>query len=329
MSKLQYIPAWLLRGLRTWFAVAVLGFGSAGWAADTNSASPAAPAPLRLAFSAGVLGDLNRNDAKASIIAWGKALLAQRTVSVEGVEPSVFDQTEDLFRAMQSGQNDCAAVMTDEFLARPAALESEAVYLSSKNGKTTEQYVLLVHQGSGISDLAGLKGRNLELHKSPRTSLAAAWLDTYLADHRLGPAETVFRKIVPAEKVSRIVLRVFFRQTDACVVTRDAFETMGELNPQLRKELRVLATSPEVVPSVFFFRPEFTGRVRQELEAAIVTLHETVAGRQALTVFQGDKLAKYPLSSLQSACDLVAAAARLRSPAPTTLAEKPLAGPTR
>ena len=211
--------------------------------------------------------------------------------------------------------------------ARPTGLAPETLYLSLKNGKATVQYVLLVHQGSGISNLAGLNGRNLELPKSASTSLAAPWLDTCLADQGLGLPETVFRKIDRAEKVSRVVLRVFFRQADSCIVTRDAFETMGELNPQLRKELRVLATSPEVVASVFFLRPGFTGKVRQELETAISILHETVAGRQALTVFQGEKLEKAPLSALKSAEDLLAAAARLRSAPPKPLADKTLSGP--
>ena len=303
MSRTHSMLGWLI-------ILALLGAGAAGRAADTNRT-----APLRLAFSAGAIGGINRSDAKASIIAWVKALMRPRAI-VTDVEPIVFDRAEDLFRAMQAGQSDATAVMMNEFATRPAGLEPDAVYLSLKNGKPTEQYVVLVHRASGIGDLGGLKGRSLDLLNSARASLAAPWLDTCLAAQGLGLAETVLGKVERSEKASRVVLRVFFRQADACVVTRDAFETMGELNPQLGKELRVLATSPEVVPNLFFLRPEFTGTLRREIESALVTLHESLAGRQALTVFQGEAMGRYPVSVLQGSSDLLAAAARLRVPAP-------------
>ena len=127
----------------------------------------------------------------------------------------------------------------------------------------------------------------------------------------------MFSKITLNEKVSRVIQRLFFRQTDACVATREAFAAAGELNPQIRKEAPgVLATSQEVVPSCFFFRPGFSPNLRQRIEEATLALHETAAGKQVLTVFQGERLEKHPLSCLDSARALVAEQARLRGAAP-------------
>jgi phosphonate transport system substrate-binding protein len=314
-----------------WYTTARLVFAllwcsSALGAADSNSVVSTAPAPLRFAFSVGVLGEVNPNDAKASIIAWGKALMGSRTIAAD-IQPSIFDRIEDLFGALQNGQLDGAAMMMDEFQARPAALEPEAVYLSMKNGKATEQYVLLVHRSSGISNLAGLKGRNIEIQKSNRTSLVTPWLETSLSSQGLGLPNGFFGKIECVQKVSRVILRVFFHQTDACIATQAAFETMCELNPQLRQDLSVVGISPEVVPGVFFLRPGFAGGLRQELEAAMLSLHETVAGRQVLIVFQGDRMGKHPLTSLESAVDLLEASARLRSTTTDTNSEKFLSAP--
>ena len=291
--------------------LALLGLAPALLAGEANGIPSPETRRLRLAFSAGVIGEINHNDAKASMIAWGHALMVQHLTQVEKVEPNIFENPAELFRAVQEGSIDGAAVMTDELLSRPASLAVDSLYVTVKNGKITVQYVLLVHQDSGIAALADLRGKSLELHKSSRTSLAAPWLDLRLADQGLGPAESVFRKIDRSEEASRTVLHAFFRQADAVVVTRDAFDTMRELNPQIGKELRVLAVSPEVVPSLFFLRPDFTGSLRTDLETAIATLHDTVAGRQALTVFQGDRLQRAPLSILQSSIDLMAAHARL------------------
>ena len=284
-------------------------------AADTNGIAPESPAKFRLAFSIGVIGEINRNDAKASTLAWGKMILSQRNIVAETV-PAVFDRPDDLFHALQNEEIDAAAVLANDFLTHPAAVPPDGVFLAARNGKTTEQYVLLVRQDSGIQDVAGLKGRNLELQESARTSLAPAWLDTVLAEHKLGLTEDMFSKITRNEKVSRVIQRLFFRQTDACVATREAFATAGELNPQVQKELRVLATSQEVVPSCFFFRPGFSPNLRQRIEEAMLALHETAAGKQVLTVFQGERLEKHPLSCLDSASALVAEQARLRGVTP-------------
>ena len=298
-----------------WLFLALLVSSSTVWAADTNGIAPESPAKFRLAFSIGVIGEINRNDAKASTLAWGKMILSQRNIVAEAV-PMVFDWPDDLFRALQNEEIDAAAVLANEFLAHPAAVPPDGVLLSVRNGKTIEQYVLLVRQDSGIQDVGGLKGRSLELHENARTSLAPAWLDIVLDEHKLGLTEDVFSKITRNEKVSRVIQRVFFRQTDACVATREAFATAGELNPQVHKELRVLATSQEVVPSCFFFRPGFSPNLRHRMEEATLALHETATGKQVLTVFQGERLEKYPLSCLDSARALVIEQARLRGVAP-------------
>ena len=297
-----------------YLGVILLVLSSAVRAADTNGIAPESPTKFRLAFSIGIIGEINRNDAKASTLAWGKMILSQRNIVAETV-PTVFDRPDDLFRALNNEEIDAAAVLASEFLAHPAVVTPDGVFLSVRNGKTIEQYVLLVRQSSGIQNVAELRGRSLELHEGARTSLAPAWLDTVLAEHKLGLTEDVFGKITRNEKVSRVIQRLFFRQTDACVATREAFATAGELNPQILKELRVLATSQEVVPSCFFFRPGFSSNLRQRIEEATLALHETAAGKQVLTVFQGERLEKHPLSCLDSARALVAEQARLRGAA--------------
>lgn len=46
--------------------------------------------------------------------------------------------------------------------------------------------------------------------------------------------------------------------------------------------------------------------LRRRIETAVLTLHESPAGRQVMTVFQGERLEKHPLSCLESARALLA-----------------------
>jgi phosphonate transport system substrate-binding protein len=281
-------------------------------AADAPNATRGAASPLRVAFSPSVVGQINHNDAKASMIAWGKSILASGEYGYAGIEPIILERSGRLLDLLQAAEIDAAVVQTNEYVTRPATLTLESVYVGLQNGKTTLQYVLLVHQASSITSLAGLKGRSLALHTSTATSLAGPWLDLLFHEAGLGLTEAVFSKIEFPDKASRAVMRVFFRQADAVLVTRTAFETMHELNPQLRKDLRVLASSPELITSFLILRPGFIDTVGQNFERALLNVHETVAGRQAMTVFLTEKLEKHPVSILQPTVDFLAAATRLR-----------------
>ena len=50
---------------------------------------------------------------------------------------------------------------------------------------------------------------------------------------------------------------MFFRQADACIITRHGFDVMGELNPQVKRQLRVLAASKPMVANVVLFPARF------------------------------------------------------------------------
>jgi len=98
---------------------------------------------------------------------------------------------------------------------------------------------------------------------------------------------------------------------DACMVTRRGFETMAELNPQVGRQLKIVATSPELVPAVFGLRADYNPSYKPQLLAALSELQKSPAGQQVLTIFHCDRIEESPVSCLESALELVATHARL------------------
>jgi phosphonate transport system substrate-binding protein len=259
---------------------------------------------MRIGIAPGTWWGLNRNDASAAIAAWTRTILAQRGIDAV-VQTRLFETPEALSQALKSGQIDAVSMLTDQFLKLQPDLQPAEIFISSKDHSCTENYELLVPQASGITNVAGLAGRKVVLQANSRTSLAAQWLDTLLARQTLGPAKKFFGALTKIESPSKAVLQVFFHQADACLVTSNVFALACELNPQLRKELRVLAVSPEVVPSLFFFRPGYVSKVRDQLEPSILELNKTPAGQEVLTVFQCDGMIKRPVSCLDGSRQLL------------------------
>jgi ABC-type phosphate/phosphonate transport system substrate-binding protein len=190
-------------------------------------------------------------------------------------------------------------------------MEFDRFAVGIHGGGPTDEYVVLVRQDSGLERLELLQGRSLNVLQNPRMSLALIWLDTLLLQARLKPAADFFGRVTSFNKATRVALSVFFRQADACLMTRKSFAVMGELNPQLNKQLRILAVSPEVVASGFASRRDFVSPFRAQLLAEMARLSETAVGRQILVLTQADRIEDHPVSSLDSALELLATHERL------------------
>jgi ABC-type phosphate/phosphonate transport system substrate-binding protein len=92
--------------------------------------------------------------------------------------------------------------------------------------------------------------------------------------------------------VAQTVLPVFFESADACLVTRQASETMCELNPQLRRRLLVLAVSPKLFAAFFGVQvqKDAPDAVKSKIRQALLGYYDTPGGRQILTLFQSNRL---------------------------------------
>ena len=268
------------------------------------------PTIIRIGFSSMVMGDVNENDAMAALKIWAQSFARERGIVAESY-PRIFRNVTEIDGALTDKAVDCICLSTMEYVELGTKLAGDTVVVGSTSGSIMESYVLLVHSDSGIQSLENLRGHAIGMVHNARTCLAPVWLDTLLAREALGSAADFFEKILPGSKTAKAVLPVFFRQVDACLVTRNGFEIMRELNPQMGQYLKVLAQSPPLVPVVFCFRSDYASPVRKQIMAELSRWHLNPAGRQILMLFQSDSLEKYPVSCLDTTLELLAEHRRL------------------
>ena len=268
-------------------------------------------APVRLAISESVMGDVNLNDARAAMLIWIKRMMADLNVVID-FNPKVFDTAEEIVDRARKGQLDAVALNVLEY--RPIAdLVDPSQIVTVAGAAGMEQYLILAKQNSGIAQLGDLKGRRLAMLKTPKMCIAPAWLSTILDAGHYGPAEQFFGTVATDAKVSRVVLPVFFGQAEAGLASKQGFDTMCELNPQVSRDLRVLATSPPLVVMFYAFCKNYQGAQRAKLIRALSSLCDSPAGRQLATLFQFDELTVRDGGCLASALGILEAADRVRS----------------
>ncbi len=270
-----------------------------GCALSLSAAGPE-PASLRFAISETVTRELNGNDLRAAMKTWSEAVTRQTGIRIE-VEVC---NSQQITQKVRSRQVDAFSVTVLEF-APLAAFTDRELTMDAEEVEEGQEYLLLVNRSSGIQTLAGLRGHSLLLYRNPRTCLDRVWLATLLASARLGAMDAFFGRVESHPKLSRVVLPVFFRQTDACIVTRRGFTTMSELNPQLAAQLLPIAVSPKLMTGFLAFHKDSPPDARRRFLSGITELHKTVEGQQALTLFGGTRLVRADVSLLRSTLDLL------------------------
>ena len=253
--------------------------------------------PFHAGFSSVMLQQFNENDAKAAIKVWVEAFVREGAFQADS-SAKVFDNIGEMAAEIQRQDVDGVTMPVKELFEIKDRVKFDRYIFECNNGNIEDDYVLLVHQNSPFVRIEDLQGHPLYILHQHRMSLAVPWLDVLLMEKGLKPASGFFGQMNEANKLTQTVLPVFFRQADACLVTRAGFETMGELNPQVSQQLRVLASSPPLVSTGFFLRSGFPKAEQDKLMNAIVRIHTSVAGQQVLTVFQSERLEERPPSIL-------------------------------
>jgi phosphonate transport system substrate-binding protein len=294
------------------FALLTVCIGASLTGAGHSDEPPPARELFRLAFSPSMFTEVNVDDARAAMKVWMLAVARERDIPIDP-EPKIYESLEEMARTLQSGLLEGFAGTAEECWRLSKQIKFDRMAVAINANRMTEEYVLLVHRESGIADVRELRGRRLLLLRNPRMSLATVWLDTLLIQKGLEPTTRFCGAVTNVNKLSRAVLPVFFRQSDACLVTRRGFETMSELNPQVGKLLRAVAVSPEVVPSGFAFRSDSTSPFRDQMLIEMGRLRDSPAGQQILTLIQADRIEEKPISCMAGAFELLSAHQRLSS----------------
>ncbi len=264
--------------------------------------------PVRLALSESVVGDVNLNDARAAMKVWISLITKDLNVLID---PKLFSTTQEICDRMHRSELDAVALNVLEYRLIADLLDTTQI-VAAGGPAGLEQYVILAKQSGGLRRLSDLKGKRFCTLKSPRMCLAADWLSTVLDEGHRGPAEQFFASVSVDAKFSRVVLPVFFGQADACLTSKRGFETMCELNPQVARDLKVIASSPPMVLSFYIFRKDYHVLNRQKVIKAISGLRNTTAGQQLATLFQFEELTLKDAGCLTPALAILDAADRVR-----------------
>jgi ABC-type phosphate/phosphonate transport system substrate-binding protein len=265
---------------------------------------------LRYGFTTRLTYDVNPADARVASLVWARGIAKQVGIW-DDVEAEVFPDVFSAADSVNAGKTDVLAMSTLEYLSIEDRLNAEPAMVFLQAGVATDEFLLLARDDiHSVSDLAGK--RIGVFSASGQRELSSVWLDVLLMEAGIRPDSEKMPLMRPITKRSQAAMTVFFKQVDAAVELRPAFETAVELNPQLGRELKVLARSPGLLPGLVCLRNGMPPSVKRRYLEEAVRLHELPQFRQTFLLLRITRLMAWEARYLDSARALVAQRDALR-----------------
>lgn len=262
--------------------------------------------------------NVNRNDMEAALKTLAQTIGRKYGYQLEA-RTHYYEEAAAFAEATRTGAIRLAITDSWTYLAMgPASLSATACFVSKEQNHPGKPYLLLARHGTGLNTLPDLRGKKLAILEIVNSSLGRPWLETLLQSNRLGSVETFFRQTQIVAKPTLAVLPVFFGNSDVCLVDAAAFAVMTELNPQVGKDLQIIAASEPLVDGIQLISDAgWSGseETRQDLVQAMTELHLEPAGQQLLTLFKTDRLVPFAEAHLDSVRRLRASYDQLRKEA--------------
>ena len=168
------------------------------------------------------------------------------------------------------------------------------VLVNQTQGSYGFVYYLVTRKDKNINHLSDLKNRKLNILARSDGQTPSLWLEKILRDNKLPVKNRFFEEITFDYKPTNILLPVFFNKLDAAVITKESFDVMCVLNPNIKKDLNILATSKTLLFGVLSFDTKSKNKEREKFIYDILTTMENDAdGRQFLSLFSLDKIIPY------------------------------------
>lgn len=247
---------------------------------------------LVVGYSKQVFYNVDPNDIMGLTKVWAR-IVDRKMGNSRDSRVILFRTMAEAESALKSADVDIVVLLPEEFLSLRERVPITAVMSADYGKNFYNELVLMVRNDSGISRVDQLRGKSLRIESGQKGLLPIQWLDTYLMARVSTDAERFFAGISLYPSAAQVIMPVFFGQADACLASRTSFEEMAELNPQIGRRMRILASSPGFVTGIIAVRKDVRNVRRDDLLKVLQRMQDDPKGRQLLTLFRINRLVEF------------------------------------
>jgi len=259
---------------------------------QSSCAAEAGKFHVNIGFSTRAFVNVPREDIRVAV-----RILSQKVArkTVGSANSQIYDSISDIERDLKAKKLDAVALTPEDFLELSSRTPLEPAMVTATNKGHEVGLLLLARKDSHIRTFRELKNRAISIPAKvvQYGNMYFTWVEILLMREGFQTTEGYFSSVSEARTPSRALMQVFFRQADVCVVTDQVLELATELNPQIGRELTVIARIDKLAGGIIVFRHDLQEDRKQKLREALLTIHEDQEGRQLFLLFQLNRLIPY------------------------------------
>jgi phosphonate transport system substrate-binding protein len=275
------------------------------WGAPAFAESdPGMPKLLKVGFSSKVFPDIDNNDVRAAMEIWAKELC--RSAGISAARVTIYRDPAEWLSAVQQGELHIITITAMEYQRNWGKSQLIPSYISANKTGVNMDQLIIVNRKSGIRSVNELRGRSFAILSTLKYEAPLLWLEKVLKKTG-NNRNTFFHQVKEFPKASQALMATFFGQVDGCLVSRGAYEICKTLNPQLGKDLLIVAESKSLMGEITCVPANISDSLKAAMTRAALHLHENSVGKQVLTLFQTDRVVMFKNSDIEGIAELLAA----------------------
>lgn len=239
---------------------------------------------LQLQAKDQVMGYLTTNlsyfkykDAQIAFQFWLDELAEKKGVTLE---IKYYDNAQKALKDYETHKLDAYSLNTIYYLQNMKQLDPLTMefWAMLESGNIPDRLLILVSSESNIKNIADLKNRVIEFKDDDL--MAKLFLEKELLQTQHKAAKKYMGNYHLTRKDSTALLDTFFKKCDVCIVPESTLNMAVELNPALKKRLRILKASPRIfIPSIMLIHTKTPKELRMKLRQSVADLDKTPKGR--------------------------------------------------
>lgn len=263
--------------------------------------NPGGKETATIGFMSDLFSSVDINDAQAGVKIWiYKIVKSNNLLNNYNVKVKIYNSIGQVLSQMKQDHLAMLSLTTPDYIKNSSKIGLKPALAPSINNEAGANYYILVKKGENYQKLKDLKNKTIGLTSERSHYASILWLDILLVKNHLPSKEKYFKKIEYSEKQSKLILNLFFGETDACVVTDHDFQIMKELNPQIGKRLKYILISPKYLWGLVCFTSFFSEKEKKLFVETSLKFQNLPSGKQLFSLLKMDKLIPFKNRYLDS-----------------------------
>lgn len=217
----------------------------------------------------------------------------------------IFSSFSEMKQAIKENKVDLCSLSASEYYELKKELPIYPYLAIIVTENIYDQYCLLSYNGSGINSIKNLGGKTLSIPSPNSHVLMEEWLNTVLSENNLVSPREIFKEIKICDKESNAVYSVFFKNADVAIARKSVFNTLCELNPQIRNSLKIIKSSPPIVLIITAANHNSDQELLKFVHEEAREMSNSIGGKNILRIFKGKSFVGITERELQSSKEII------------------------